>query len=537
MNTQDLWQKLLQNKLVTEENSPADAHSYEQEIPWYIRFMQGFGGWLAALFLVGFFATAFSFLFKQPTGGLLISVGVLCSIAAYIIIRLQKNDFFEQLGMAFSLCGQLMVAIGLFFLLKIENRLAFFILAGYQLVLAWIIPQYAHRLLSSSFGLLALLIALNLAGFHGIGSAFIAVLFSFIWLKENSWDKDRDLWEAIGFAVAITMVFSSGFLLTGKFLLKESIRGDSSWLFIHAELISSLLIALVFVNLVISLLKEHKIALSSTTAILSLLAAAGLVLISYKIYGISTGLLIVIIGFARSRMSLMVLGSMAVISFFSWYYYNLQLTLLVKSMVLIVLGLAMLAAWFSIGYIYARKVGNNAVNKRGKFKLHAFGKNKYLGIITIIIALIAINININKKQHLIANGEVLLFKLTPVDPRSLMQGDYMRLRFELAAKIQDHLRLLNGQTTIPAQQGFAVVMKDENNVVSFVDLFHNQQITDTQYMIPFKFRNYRVVFTTNAFYFQEGQASHFQKARFGQFKMADGEMLLLHMLDEDLKVL
>jgi len=537
MNTQDLWQKLLQNKLVTKENSPADGDNYEQQIPWYIRVMQGFGGWLAALFLLGFFATAFSFLFKQPTGGLLVVVGILCSVAAYTIIRSQQNHFLDQLALAVSLCGQLMVAIGLFFLLKVEYKLSYFILAGYQLALAWLIPQYAHRLLSTSFGLLALLIALNLTGLHGIGSAFIAVLFSFIWLKESSWDRDRDLWEAIGFAVAITMVFSSGFLLTGKFLLKESIRGGSGWLFVHAELISSLLIALVFVNLLISLLKENKIALSSTTAILSLLAAAGLILISFKIYGISTGLLIVIIGFARSRSSLIVLGSMAVISFFSWYYYNLQLTLLVKSMVLIVLGLVMLAAWFSIGYIYARKVGKNADNKRGKFKLHAFGKSKHLGIITIIIALIAINIRINKKQHLIANGEVLLFKLTPVDPRSLMQGDYMRLRFELAVKIQDHLRLRNDQTTIPTQQGFAVVTKDKNNVVSFVDLFHKQQITASQYMIPFKFRNYRVVFTTNAFYFQEGQASHFQKAQFGQFKMAGGEMLLLHMLDEDLKVL
>ena len=528
MNT--LWKKLLDEQLVTGEKPEDDA----LQIPWYIRFMQGFAGWIAALFIMGFFGVTFTFLFKSPTGGLVMAIGILCSVGAYTLIRLQKNDFLDHIGMAFSLCGQLMFAIGLFFLAKVEPEPAFFVLGAYQLILAWLIPHYAHRLLSTSFGLLSLLISLNLLGFYGIGSALVAILFSFIWLKESSWGKNRETWEPIGYGVAITIVFGSGFLCTGKFLLRETIREKASWLFNHAELISSLLIALVFVNLVVVLLKEYKLKFDSKTAILSLLAATGLVLISFKIYGISTGLLIIILGFARQRIVLIVLGALSVISFFSWYYYNLQATLLFKSVTLIVLGVVLIIAWFSLNAIY----GNKTTNRLKLIKFRVINKTKWLAAATVFIAIIAINININKKQDLIENGEVLLFPLAPVDPRSLMQGDYMRLRFDLARKIRDKLSDENKNNTIPIQQGFAIVEKGANQIVSFVELFENQELKKNQYKIPYKMRQYQVIFTTNAFYFQEGKASHFQKARFGQFRISEsGEMLLVNMVDKDFKIL
>ncbi len=528
MNT--LWSKLLEQQLVAGEKPSTDA----VHIPWYIRFMQGFAGWLAALFIMVFFGVTFTFLFRSPTSGLLMAIGILCSVGAYTVIRLQKNDFLDQIGMAFSLCGQLMVAIGLFFLADIEPEPGFLILGVYQLILAWLIPHYAHSLLSTSFGLLALLIFLNLIGFYGIGSALVAILFSFIWLKESSWGKSRTLWEPIGFGVAITIVFSSGFLLTGKYLLREAIRETPSWLFNNAEFISSLLIALVFVNLVVVLLKEYKIKFDSKTAILSLLAAVLLVLISFKIYGISTGLILVVIGFARQRVTLVVLGAMSVVSFFSWYYYNLQATLLFKSVTLIVLGLVLLIGWFAINTLY----GNKTKNKLKEIKFKVINKNKWLAAATVFIAIVAINVNINKKQELIENGEVLLFKLAPVDPRSIMQGDYMRLRFDLANDIRErHLLKNNGKKT-SNHHGFAVVEKGENKIVTFVELFHNQVLEQNQFMVPYKMRRYQVVFTTNAFYFQEGKASHFQKARYGQFRMSNsGEMLLVNMIDEKFKVL
>ena len=531
MNPQQLWNMFAENQLVSGDK-PENDHVF---IPWYIRFIQGFAGWLAAIFIMVFFAIFFSFLFKKTTGGFVVTLGLLCSVAGYVIIRVKQNDFVDQLGMAFSLCGQLLFSFGLFFFLKINTTTGAFILGAYQLTLAWLIPQYAHRLLSTAFGLFALLVAVNSMGFYGIGTAFIAVLFSLVWIKENDWAKNYQKWEPIGLGIAFTIIFSSSFLISGKHLLRETYRHNTGWLFEHAELVSSLLVALVFLNLVFTLLKEYKIQLDSKTAILSFLAAAGLILISFKIYGISTGLLIVLVGFARQRILLIVLGIVSMLSFFSWYYYNLHATLLYKSIVLIVLGLAMMTAWFGFNYIYKIK----SVKQSKKFKFKTINKNKWLGLITILATLVIINFNINKKETLIKTGEILLLKLAPADPRSIMQGDYMRLRFELANKIATAIREKDKQNTVPVyQQGKVIIEKDSDNIVSFVALFEDQALKPSQRLMPYKYRNGQVKFTTNAFFFQEGQASHFQQSEYGKFRMSeDGDILLVNMLDKDLKTL
>ena len=529
MNSEKIWGLLLEKQLVTGEQ----PENQEAFIPWYIRFIQGFAGWLAALFLLGFMATAFAILFKKPSGAALLLVGVLFSVVAHFVIRAKNSDFFSQLALAFSLCGQLLVAFGFVFQFKMDLHVSFFLLGVYQLFLAWKIQHYTHRLLTTSFALFALLIALNSFGFYGFSSALIAVLFSFIWLKEIQWKQKRDVWEPIGYGVAITIVFSSGFLLTGKLLLQETVRSKTGWLFTNAEMISSFLISLVFLNLVLVLLKENKVSVQSRTGLISLVAAALLALVSFKIYGISTGILVTVLGFARQRKALITLGGLAVIAFFSWYYYNLQTTLLIKSIVLLVLGGGLLLVWFALRQIYEHKSQFNI-----EAKLVMPTRSKFIAIMTVFIALIAINVNISKKQDLLKNGDKLLFSLAPADPRSLMQGDYMRIRFDIAAEINQIVRDKYKNTKIPAQQGFAIVEKGENDVAHFIKLDDGSStLSDNQYLIPYKFRNYRIVFTTNAFYFQEGRASHFQQAKYGEFRIKEGEMLLANMVNDKFEVL
>ena len=48
-----------------------------------------------------------------------------------------------------------------------------------------------------------------------------------------------------------------------------------------------------------------------------------------------------------------------------------------------------------------------------------------------ILVLLAVNWNIMQREHLLNDGKLVLLELAPVDPRSLMQGDYMALRFKI----------------------------------------------------------------------------------------------------------
>ena len=56
-----------------------------------------------------------------------------------------------------------------------------------------------------------------------------------------------------------------------------------------------------------------------------------------------------------------------------------------------------------------------------------------IGIVAAVaLVLIAVNLSIVAKERIKTGGEPIFLELAPVDPRSLMQGDYMALRFAIA---------------------------------------------------------------------------------------------------------
>ena len=59
----------------------------------------------------------------------------------------------------------------------------------------------------------------------------------------------------------------------------------------------------------------------------------------------------------------------------------------------------------------------------------------------------------------------LLVEIVPVDPRSLMQGDYMRLNFALPTELE---RDLNGLVT--AQRPYVIAQRDANGVARLLRL-------------------------------------------------------------------
>lgn len=56
-----------------------------------------------------------------------------------------------------------------------------------------------------------------------------------------------------------------------------------------------------------------------------------------------------------------------------------------------------------------------------------------------------------RNEHIIAHGEVLRLELAPIDPRSLLQGDYMRLRFALDSALREHAPRLRPGDVITVQ--------------------------------------------------------------------------------------
>lgn len=153
-------------------------------------------------------------------------------------------------------------------------------------------------------------------------------------------------------------------------------------------------------------------------------------------------------------------------------------------------------------------------------------------LVTTLLLLVAINFTIYQREQLLSSGRVVLLELAPVDPRSLVQGDYMALRFQVANQA------FAGRDLAVLDDGHLVVALDERSVATFVRFADGSSLAGNELLLRYRIRNGRSKFATNAYFFQEGHARDFETARFGEFRVApDGESILIRLRDEQLKVL
>ena len=127
-------------------------------------------------------------------------------------------------------------------------------------------------------------------------------------------------------------------------------------------------------------------------------------------------------------------------------------------------------------------------------------------------------------------------------PRSLMQGDYMALRFRLANEVYNALPKTKDSErwrhNVTASDGYVVVSLDARNIGSFKSIYNDQALSKNEILMRYRVRNGAVKFATNAYFFQEGHGKYYESARYGQFRVDDkGELLLAAMYDEDLNKL
>jgi len=166
--------------------------------------------------------------------------------------------------------------------------------------------------------------------------------------------------------------------------------------------------------------------------------------------------------------------------------------------------------------------------------------HKKIAVGSLFIILAFVNWSIAKKEKHRAEGKEVFLKLAPVDPRSLMQGDYMALRFKLADEVYRALPKTEDPSRwrhdVEASDGFVVTALDDRNIGRFKGVYEDQILADNEILLRFRVRNGTVQFATNAFYFQEGHADIYEAAEYGQFRVDDqGELLLVAMYDKGLK--
>lgn len=150
------------------------------------------------------------------------------------------------------------------------------------------------------------------------------------------------------------------------------------------------------------------------------------------------------------------------------------------------------------------------------------------GLLTLLVA----NGAIWQKQDLIARGRPVFVALAPVDPRSLMQGDFMRLNFGGAGFDETPLlqALGSARPKVVARidtRGVATVLRGRQP---------EHALAADELLIELTPKDGRWILVTDAWFFREGDGERWAQARFGEFRVQpDGRALLVGMADADLK--
>jgi uncharacterized membrane-anchored protein len=128
------------------------------------------------------------------------------------------------------------------------------------------------------------------------------------------------------------------------------------------------------------------------------------------------------------------------------------------------------------------------------------------------------------KERVLAAGTPVLLELASFDPRSLMEGDYMRLNYAIANQLWRQ-----GENW--PQSGRIVVKLDEHGVARLVGHWPEVPLGDNR-LLAYRKRKGRVRIGPDAFFFQEGEADRYRDARYGELRLdSSGEAILVGLRD------
>jgi uncharacterized membrane-anchored protein len=149
----------------------------------------------------------------------------------------------------------------------------------------------------------------------------------------------------------------------------------------------------------------------------------------------------------------------------------------------------------------------------------------------LAVTLVVANWSIADKERVLATGETMLLQLAPRDPRSLLQGDYVVLRYTLAREVASRLNAPF------SADGAAVVRLDPNDVASFVRLAEpNEVLAGDERLLRYRKRGESLRVAADAYFYEEGQGNLYAAARYGELLVdASGEAVLVGMRDAELR--
>ena len=254
--------------------------------------------------------------------------------------------------------------------------------------------------------------------------------------------------------------------------------------------------------------------------------------------GISLSLLWLLVAQLRRSKGLQTIASIQLAGFLFFFYYQLETSLLLKSLWVVSTGAILLVgAWF------ARPRPADASGEASESSSRRARWLPALGLVVLTSALVVIPTI--QKERVLARGETIFLPLAPVDPRSLMQGDYMSLRYALDDEVDEAFGWEpwdepwadeeRSQDPFP-RHGRLIVRVDPDGVGHFARFDDGGDLASDELRLEYRVREEwggRLRIGGESYFFEEGSAAIYEGARYGELVVADdGEVVLVGLRDE-----
>ena len=527
---------------------PSSAGRPEQDNrPWPVVLLTALGAWLAAVPLLIVVGAMLGEVALRGAGPYI--VGALALGIAVAMLRAPKLALFiEQLAVPAMIVGGSLLGYALF--RDLPQRWAAVAASLVVASVVWAVPRPWLRVLLGAAA--AVLVGLAVAplrwSYFGRSEwpavwlalhVLLAVALVGAWVQRDLLNRGEDArvaaaWESLsvgwllvtllGLAFWAGMTFLVGASLSGGEVgevAREISRSPSSTL---GDVVLLRLGSLMLTTAGAAWLAYNWPAMRQTWC-----AGVALVLLGLAWFMPSLGGVLLVLAYcvAGARWRVAAAAGVAAAWIIGAFYYQLSWPLADKALLLAGAG----AALGALAWAATRGAAMSAPSTPAATPPATLGKAQAGIALGALLVLAVANVGIWQKESLITHGQPVFVALAPVDPRSLMQGDFMALRFAVPSEQADSLHDKAG-----GRRPYVVARRDASGIASLLRLDQGTPLARDEFRIELAPKRGGWVLVTDAWFFKEGEAERWTRARYGEFRVgSDGRALLVGLRGAELE--
>lgn len=151
---------------------------------------------------------------------------------------------------------------------------------------------------------------------------------------------------------------------------------------------------------------------------------------------------------------------------------------------------------------------------------------KIFVVLNLLLLMIVFGYSVIKEEKNLKKATFYI-KTVPADPRSLIQGDYMVLNYDIA----ESARMEIGNI----RKGYIRIKINDLKIAEFIRIDEEYlPPSNNEISIQFQKNGSNIDIGVNSYLFQEGTGNKFQKAQYAEvIELKNGKLRLKNLLDKD----